>query len=306
MNIEQLRYVVEVSHSQSISAAAQQLYVTPSAISQSIIHLEEELGIRLFHRARQGVTVTPEGASIIRLAREICEKLDQLQAEAARHQASIQGQLKLAAVAGAMPLLMQAIVEFKTANPALRFEVSEMSSGQIAEALQQQEIDLGVMVHRHADRQRPLLHKLVFQSLTSSALVALLPRSPYYAGRSSISVHELRHHPVILYNDEYLHWFVDHLERQHGPLNIILRTNNIEVIHSVMLQNLGMTIGFMLQAYRSGYQGTFVSLPLDEYKEEQLDIGWAYSPKHPPTDIARAFMDRCADLVYDPPAPPSG
>lgn len=50
-----------VSRNQSISQAAEELYMTQSAVSQAILKLEKELKTTLFYRTRKGVTLTDEG-----------------------------------------------------------------------------------------------------------------------------------------------------------------------------------------------------------------------------------------------------
>lgn len=51
-----------VSSNKSFSKAAEQLYMTQSAVSQSISKLEKELDMKLFHRTSRGVALTPEGS----------------------------------------------------------------------------------------------------------------------------------------------------------------------------------------------------------------------------------------------------
>lgn len=51
----------EVAKSQSFSKAAKELYMTQPAVSQAVMNLERELGIRLFTRTSKGVTLTNEG-----------------------------------------------------------------------------------------------------------------------------------------------------------------------------------------------------------------------------------------------------
>ena len=53
-----------VARQGSFNKAAQQLHLTPSAISHAIAVMEEELGFALFHRGKNGVTMTSYGASL--------------------------------------------------------------------------------------------------------------------------------------------------------------------------------------------------------------------------------------------------
>ena len=54
----------QVGKSGSFSKAAEELYMTQPAVSQSIMQLENELNIRLFNRTRKGVTFTTEGNNL--------------------------------------------------------------------------------------------------------------------------------------------------------------------------------------------------------------------------------------------------
>ena len=55
------RVFYQVGKSKSFSKASKELFMTQPAVSQAIMHLEEELGIRLFNRTPKGVSLTNEG-----------------------------------------------------------------------------------------------------------------------------------------------------------------------------------------------------------------------------------------------------
>ena len=69
MNMNQLKYVLEVAASSSMREAATKLFVTQPALSASIRELEEELGILIFNRTNKGISLTlfsqPFSSSII-------------------------------------------------------------------------------------------------------------------------------------------------------------------------------------------------------------------------------------------------
>src|SRR5690554_1266097 len=60
-NLDLYRIFYIASQNKSFSKAAQELYMTQSAVSQAIMKLEAELDIQLFHRTRKGVILTNEG-----------------------------------------------------------------------------------------------------------------------------------------------------------------------------------------------------------------------------------------------------
>lgn len=66
VKLELYRVFQEVADRGSVSGAAKSLYISQSAVSQTIRQLEEQLGIRLFTRGARGVTLTGEGDTLYR------------------------------------------------------------------------------------------------------------------------------------------------------------------------------------------------------------------------------------------------
>ena len=58
MRLEQLYYFAKIYDEKSISKAAEQLFVSQPALSIAISNLEKELGVRLFDRNRNGLSIT--------------------------------------------------------------------------------------------------------------------------------------------------------------------------------------------------------------------------------------------------------
>lgn len=74
MRMEQLKYLVDVAETKSMTKTAERLYVTPQAVSKNIKQLELELDTALLVRTSMGVEFTRVGASIVALARDMLEK----------------------------------------------------------------------------------------------------------------------------------------------------------------------------------------------------------------------------------------
>ncbi len=74
MTIQQCIYVTEIKNTGSFTEAAQKLFVAQSSLSNSIKQLENELGIKIFERSKNGAVLTAEGAEFVRYASEIVSK----------------------------------------------------------------------------------------------------------------------------------------------------------------------------------------------------------------------------------------
>ena len=55
MTIQQLKYVIAIAESGSISTAAQKFFVAQSSVSKALSELEKELGFPIFNRSNRGV-----------------------------------------------------------------------------------------------------------------------------------------------------------------------------------------------------------------------------------------------------------
>ena len=79
MNLQQLKQVIEVEKTASITQAAKNLYMGQPNLSKSIKELEKEIGITLFRRTVKGVEATSEGLQFLRHAKEITKKMEELE-----------------------------------------------------------------------------------------------------------------------------------------------------------------------------------------------------------------------------------
>lgn len=73
MTFQQLQYLLAVDRNGSLSLAAKELYITQSAVSNTLAALEKELNCRIFTRSAHGLTLTTEGKRIVTYAKRICE-----------------------------------------------------------------------------------------------------------------------------------------------------------------------------------------------------------------------------------------
>ena len=78
MRLEQLRYFVEVGVQASVTKAAEAMFTTPQNISKSIKQLENELGVSLFYRLKNGMFLTEDGLSAFESAKRVIGEVNGL------------------------------------------------------------------------------------------------------------------------------------------------------------------------------------------------------------------------------------
>ena len=78
MQIQQLRYFIEIARTGSMSAAAKNLFIAQPSLSQQISKLEKELGIPLFIRHSKFVSLSDAGEQFLLHAQRIVGEVEQL------------------------------------------------------------------------------------------------------------------------------------------------------------------------------------------------------------------------------------
>ena len=78
MRMEQLKYLVDVAETKSMSKTAERMFVSPQAVSQSIKQLETELDATLLVRNSMGVSLTRIGEAVVERAKRMLEEETQI------------------------------------------------------------------------------------------------------------------------------------------------------------------------------------------------------------------------------------
>lgn len=81
MELRVLQYFLTVAQEEGINRAADVLHITQPALSRQLSQLEEEVGVKLFHRGARKITLTNEGILLKRRAEEILALVDKTEKE---------------------------------------------------------------------------------------------------------------------------------------------------------------------------------------------------------------------------------
>ena len=95
VKLEQYRIFKAIADTGNISRTAKQLYLSQSAVSQSLQQLESALGVRLFSRTARGVTLTAEGSVLYDYAAQALSLLEAGEARIAQSRELLKGELSI-------------------------------------------------------------------------------------------------------------------------------------------------------------------------------------------------------------------
>lgn len=145
LDLQQLRYFVAVAETESVARAAVQLHISQSPLSRQVMALEARLGLSLFARARQRLTLTPAGRAFLEQARELLRHAQRVEQQAIDAARLAGGTLVIGFVESAVHcgVLRDAVHALRRASPEATVELRALRTAEQWAALQSGTIDLG-------------------------------------------------------------------------------------------------------------------------------------------------------------------
>ncbi|GAA0549704.1 LysR family transcriptional regulator [Actinomadura livida] len=197
LDLERLRALHSVATYGSVSAAADVLHVTTSAVSQQLAKLERETGQKLLERNGRGVRLTDAAELLVAHAERILSLVEQAQADLEAHRGSVVGQLTVAAFPTAVRGLMPAALGILRADhPDLRILVREEDPNQSMPLVSRGDFDMAV-VQDWNNEPLPLPEGLCKGVICDDVADVALPAGHPLAGRDAIDLKELAGDPWI-------------------------------------------------------------------------------------------------------------
>lgn len=164
-----LRSFERIAATGSMGRAAEALFLTPSALSQHIRNLENELGVTLFVRERgRGLRLTPAGEALAHPARRILETLGGLREEMAPY-AAVAPVVRFGVLPGLFERALESVRLFREKYPHIAVSLHSLPSMAGRASLLNGELDLAVIFQQSA------ASPLQWEALFRSPLVLVLP-----------------------------------------------------------------------------------------------------------------------------------
>jgi len=164
MTITQLEYVIAVDTYKNFAEAARHCYVTQPTLSMQIKKLEEEMDILIFDRSKKPVLTTDIGQKLISQAKLGLRELKKIPELVEAQEEEVKGILRIGIIPTLSPyLLPRFITKFIKDYPDIHLVFEELLSDQIAEKLNNDLIDVGILVSPLEDKNL-LEHPMFYES----------------------------------------------------------------------------------------------------------------------------------------------
>lgn len=288
LSFKSLQCFVTLVKTQSFTRTAEQLYLTQPTISKILQQLEQQLQVQLLvkpeHGRKRQVELTEIGQRIYQHALELLQAEQNIFLEIENYQQLKTGTLKLGVPPLGSQLLTTALFDYHQQWPEIELSFLEVGSKGIEQALLNNELDVGVLLHPF-DQQ-------IFNSieLCDYPLMVLLRRDAAWATRKKIHLEELQHQSFLMFPENFsLNRIILDACQQHGFYpTIACRTSQWNLLADMVLQRMG--IALLPQYYTDMLDpDLFAAIPL-ERPNIQWHLAMAWKKNLPISPAVQAWL----------------
>ncbi|PFH87648.1 LysR family transcriptional regulator [Bacillus sp. AFS088145] len=289
MNFDQMEHIVTAAKELSITKAAEKLFISPSGMSQSITQLENELGIKIFNRSKQGVTPTFEGKIVISKAiillntiKELNKEIDDIKNRSSNH-------LKILTAPTFSAILQETMIKYNEKNSEITFEVVEENPAYMIQNFSKQDYDIALIPCTIEELKKEKF--IGFEHLTKGHIcIAVGKKSPFYS-YESVTPNELTNEKIVMYkNSDYK--TLQKISKL-NPKNVVLQTNRSSLLYELVKESQAILYlhNFSIRNRPIVLNGDIKIIPLKEETFFDLDFWLIYLQSKGLSTLAKDFMD---------------
>jgi DNA-binding transcriptional LysR family regulator len=272
VNLHHLRYFLAVARTGRFTAAARQHHVSQPTVSGAVAELEEEMGVRLFHRGRQ-VELTAEGRTLVDYAVRVEDLLDEARERVAAGQPRPGESVRFGAIdAAVIYLLPEVLRDYVAAHPEveLAIEVGPTSRHLVDEVLANRaEFAIVSLPYEH-----PRLRTL---PVLDDEMPLVVGRGHRLAGRRRVRVQDLAEEPLILFQpDSVSRRIVDeHVAEAGFTPRTVMEMRSPEAMRKLVEAGVGISFLPRIAVAESLAAGTLTEVPVTGLSlSRQIGLAW--------------------------------
>ncbi|MCG8968258.1 MULTISPECIES: LysR family transcriptional regulator [Streptomyces] len=195
-DIRKLQILRTLRERGTVTATAEALHMTPSAVSQQLTNLSRQLGVELLQAHGRRVRLTDAARLVLRHAEAVFEQLERADADLAAYLHGEAGEVRVGAFSTAVPaLVVPAVTALRATHPGITVRVREAEAQEAYELLAAQDVDLALSLAAQAPTAGDPRFTRV--PLLADPLDVALPRGHPLAGADGPRMADLAAEPWI-------------------------------------------------------------------------------------------------------------
>ena len=285
MDLAQLEVFLTVAREGRFSRAAEKLFRTQSAVSQTIHKLEEELGEPLLDRSSRDGLLTDAG----RVLQEYAERLLNLRNDAQEALVELRelhkGKLGIAANEFTALYLLPVLGEFRRLHPMIKIVVQRALGSHIPDDVLRHNSELGVLTY---DPQEPQLCSTV---VYLDELIFVVPPSHPLARAQQVSIRQLGAESFVAHivSSPYREKVIQAFKRHKTPLHMDIELPTLQAIKRFVAMGNGVALLPEISVENELARGELVRIAVRELRLHRK-LRLVYRKSASLSHAARAFL----------------
>lgn len=240
LTLKQFRYFLAVAESDSVAAASRMLNIAQSAITKSVLELEDSVGLTLFERSPKGMRLTPEGHRFLVKARRVIGAVAEATRGATEGATPLAGTLSIGVtslVAGYY--LSEVFARFRRTCPAVALQVVEDQPPFLEHLLINGELDIAIMVSNALGEPQALSAETLTRSPNRVWMAADHP----LAAQEEVSLAEIAAQDQVVLQADRIEVLMRRVWARHQLMpRTLLRTSSLEAVRSLVGVGAGLAV----------------------------------------------------------------
>lgn len=298
MDVKQLKALVTVAEVGSVTRAAELLHLVQPAVTRQIRTLEQELGVALFERTRQGMRPTGAGAIMVDRARRALNELERARVEVQPTPGVVTGIVTVGLLESTTELLAEPLVSaLARDHPGIELRLMTAYSGHLQQWLDDGDLDLTLLYNLAGT---PSLN---VRPLVREHLWVVAPPSEGLRGDRPVPFARVAEHPLVMPAAGHaLRSLIDGAAgRAAVEMDIVVQTNSMPVQKQLVRAGHGWTVLPGVGIAEDVAEGTLSAAPLcDPDVWRSIVLATPRNGRTPPAAevVARELVRHIASAVH--------
>jgi LysR family hydrogen peroxide-inducible transcriptional activator len=239
MTLNELRFIVAVAQERNFRRAAEKAFISQPALSLAIQKLEEELGLKIFERGKNDVSVTPIGSAIVEQAQRVLEEAERIREIAAQGKNQLTTPLRIGIIHSVSPYLLPDLIPaLRKVAPQMALEIEENITVNLEVLLRNGKLDVIIIALPFGDAS------ILTHPLYDEAFEVVVNNDHRWAARRSIKATELAEEKVLLldsghcFSNQVAEACPDVTRRGTSPQ----QGTSLETIRNMVASGMGITV----------------------------------------------------------------
>ncbi len=198
LTVSRLKCLRELAFHGSIAAAAEALWLTPSAVSQQLAALQRETNVQLIERSGRGVTLTPAGRTLVDHAERVFSALEEAEAALGAFNREPMGCLRVAILPSLVRLALSVMETMRVEHRELSFEIEDLETDESLIALDGGRVDVAIVDQNDWTAAKRRCVGMQAVELFADPLVAVYAPSHQLASRAALRWEDLAPEPWVI------------------------------------------------------------------------------------------------------------